>query len=106
MRLHDVQVIINSSNMAARYQEIYQHQGQLNQSNVALQLAEKDELKKTQIAEAEKKSETKKANENARDLEKEDKKEENRYDKKHGKKAESVAPERPAGSDHIIDITA
>lgn len=49
--MHDVQVIINASNIASRYQEMQQFQTQIAQTHLAARLNSEVEIKRTQIQE-------------------------------------------------------
>ena len=51
MRLYDLQVIINASNIATRYQEMQQFQTQVAQTHMAVKLNSDVEIKRTQIQE-------------------------------------------------------
>lgn len=57
--MYDIQVIINSSNIITRYQEMQQFQTQVAQTHMAFRLNSDVELKRTQIQETTQERETK-----------------------------------------------
>lgn len=57
--MHDIQIIINSSSIASRYQEMQQYQTQIAQTHMALRLSDDVELKRTQIQETQQRQEAK-----------------------------------------------
>ncbi|MEI7640457.1 MAG: hypothetical protein WCJ46_02975 [bacterium] len=64
LRLHDIQVMINSAAAVDKLQSVTQHQSQIAQTNMASQLNSETEIKKNQIQSAENGNESEAVSEN------------------------------------------
>ena len=106
MRMHDIQIIINSSNIATRYQEMQQYQTQIAQTHMAFRLSDDVDIKRTQIQETQQRQETKAiadTEEHLRYWKRENfekRKDMQQANKEQGEKGDKMI------SDHIIDILA
>lgn len=105
MRLHDVQVVLSAVNTADKIQQVNQQQGQLAQSQNAMQMESQAQVKLTQTQQAEHESPSKLIDEKDRRGRGQKK------DLKHSKRADNTKPlesaavklpESPKGN--IIDI--
>ena len=111
MRLHDLAVIINSSNAANRYQTAYQHQAQAAQTQDIMKHNEDAERRVTQTQEPEHEpnlKDIKEDDEKSRKWKKEPEDTEKREQLNNAAadKEADVKARMIASSDHIIDIRA
>lgn len=107
MRLHDIQIILSSSDISSKYQQVYQHQANAMQSQEAATMIAQSNQKLTQTQGLVQGRELKSIDENEnrlREWKKEhfNKKEDKNIKKKETKK-ESIIMKN---SDYIIDIRA
>ncbi|MCX8092793.1 MAG: hypothetical protein N3E50_01340 [Candidatus Goldbacteria bacterium] len=107
MRLHDIQIILSSSDISSKYQQVYQHQSSAMQSQIAITMIAQSNQKLTQTQETTQSRELKSIDENEnrlREWKKEhfNKNEEKKLDKKLTKKDIKFME----NFDHIIDIRA
>ena len=108
MRLHDVQIILSSSDMSSKYQQVYQHQANVMQSQEAATMIARANQKLTQTQQMVQGRELKSIDENEnrlREWKKEhfDKEQER---KKNINKKEIEKEKVMRNFDHIIDIRA
>lgn len=108
MRLHDIQIILSSSDISSKYQQFYQYQANIAQSQNAIIIMEQSNQKMTQTQELVQGNELKAINEN-----------ENRFrewKKEHFNKIKEINIKKKeiekdnnimiTNTNHIIDIRA
>jgi len=109
MRLHDIQIILSSSDISSKYQQVYQHQASAMQSQDAATMIAQSNQKLTQTQQMVQGRELKSIDENENRL-REWKKEHFNKEREEGKMIEKKQIKKDSilmkNSEHIIDIKA
>lgn len=109
MRLHDIQIILSSSDISSKYQQVYQHQANIMQSQDAATMIAQSNQKLTQTQQMVQGRELKSIDENEnrlREWKKEHFNKEQEEKKSISKKEIKKNSISMKNLDHIIDIKA